>query len=142
MKLLILFILPIIGASQTAEKRPTVVISILVRNKAHTLPYFLTLLENQVYDKKRLSLQIVSDHNQDASVEIIKTWLNHVGYKYHSFNFTHDEGYTKFPDEKGPADWSDQRMSHVINLRETSLDRARDMWADYLWVQETGCHRL
>lgn len=145
MKLLIFLILPCFGllsASPSAEKLPTVVISILVRNKAHTLPYFLTLLENQVYDKKRLSLQIVSDHNKDASVDILNTWLSHVGDLYHKVNFTHEDDEKTFPDEKGPADWSELRMSHMINLREAALDRARNEWADYLWVQETDCHRL
>jgi collagen beta-1,O-galactosyltransferase len=42
--------------SQIVNKDPTVVIAILVRNKAHTLPYFLTLLERLDYPKERISL--------------------------------------------------------------------------------------
>lgn len=37
-------------------KMPTVGISVLVRNKAHTLPYFLTCLHNLDYPKNRLYL--------------------------------------------------------------------------------------
>lgn len=37
-------------------KLPTVGISVLVRNKAHTLPYFLTSLYNLDYPKDRLYL--------------------------------------------------------------------------------------
>lgn len=37
-------------------KEPTIFVAILVRNKAHTLPYFLTLLQNQNYPKDRLIL--------------------------------------------------------------------------------------
>lgn len=37
-------------------KRNTVVIAILVRNKAHILPYFLTCLERLDYPKDRLLL--------------------------------------------------------------------------------------
>lgn len=37
-------------------KKPTVLIIILVRNKAHTLPYFLTFLERLTYPKKRIHL--------------------------------------------------------------------------------------
>jgi collagen beta-1,O-galactosyltransferase len=40
----------------TINKDSTVVIAILVRNKAHTLPYFLTLLERLDYPKDRISL--------------------------------------------------------------------------------------
>lgn len=37
-------------------KKPTVLIAILIRNKAHTLPYFLSLLEQQNYPKSRIKL--------------------------------------------------------------------------------------
>lgn len=37
-------------------KNPTVLITILVRNKAHTLPYFLTFLEQLTYPKERIHL--------------------------------------------------------------------------------------
>lgn len=42
--------------SQVVNKDPTIVIALLVRNKAHTLPYFLTLLERLDYPKDRISL--------------------------------------------------------------------------------------
>jgi collagen beta-1,O-galactosyltransferase len=41
---------------QRGNKDSTVVIAFLVRNKAHTLPYFLTLLERLDYPKDRISL--------------------------------------------------------------------------------------
>lgn len=41
---------------QRVDKDCTVVIAFLVRNKAHTLPYFLTLLERLDYPKDRISL--------------------------------------------------------------------------------------
>lgn len=39
-----------------APVEPTVFIVLLVRNKAHTLPYFLTLLERLDYPKERIAL--------------------------------------------------------------------------------------
>lgn len=38
------------------QKLPTVLIVTLVRNKAHTLPYFLTYLNRLDYPKNRISL--------------------------------------------------------------------------------------
>lgn len=35
---------------------PTVVVGLLVRNKAHTLPYFLHYLENLDYPKERMTI--------------------------------------------------------------------------------------
>jgi len=39
-----------------AQVEPTVFIALLVRNKAHTLPYFLTLLEKLDYPKDRIAI--------------------------------------------------------------------------------------
>lgn len=41
---------------ETSLKMPTVGISVLVRNKAHTLPYFFTCVYNLDYPKDRLYL--------------------------------------------------------------------------------------
>jgi collagen beta-1,O-galactosyltransferase len=41
---------------EIVNKDYTVVIALLIRNKAHTLPYFLTLLERLDYPKDRISL--------------------------------------------------------------------------------------
>lgn len=38
------------------EKYPTLVIVSLIRNKAHTLPYFFTYLEQLDYPKERITL--------------------------------------------------------------------------------------
>lgn len=40
-------------------KKPTVLIALMARNKAYTLPYFLTSLENLDYPKDRISLWLV-----------------------------------------------------------------------------------
>lgn len=42
--------------SNETEKHPTLVIVTLFRNKAHTLPYFFTYLEQLDYPKERISL--------------------------------------------------------------------------------------
>ena len=60
------------------RKPPTVFISVLIRNKAHILPYFLTCLENQNYPKSRIILYLKSDHNEDDSIELLESWLEKV----------------------------------------------------------------
>jgi hypothetical protein len=42
-------------SSDGDELMPTVLIAMLVRNKGHTLPYVLTLLEKLDYPKERIS---------------------------------------------------------------------------------------
>ncbi|XP_046391717.1 glycosyltransferase 25 family member-like [Ischnura elegans] len=113
---------------------PSVVIAILARNKAHTLPFFLTSLENLDYPKNRISLWIRSDHNEDGTLDVLKKWLNAVQSSYHSANVVLSTSLPKrLPDEKGPAHWSPSRFAHVIGLREEALQTARNLWADYIW---------
>lgn len=45
----------------TVQKPPTVLIATLVRNKAHTLPYFLSCLEDLNYPKDRITIWFVKE---------------------------------------------------------------------------------
>ncbi|XP_054290734.1 glycosyltransferase 25 family member-like [Macrosteles quadrilineatus] len=114
-------------------KNSTIVISILVRNKAHTLPYFLTCLERLDYPKDRIMLWIRSDHNEDNSVEILQRWLSVWSSHYHAVDVEVVPSPPYHPGEDGPAHWPHARYSHLINLREQALKFSRDVWADYVW---------
>ncbi|XP_071878104.1 glycosyltransferase 25 family member [Bombus fervidus] len=115
-------------------KNPTVLITILVRNKAHTLPYFLTFLEQLTYPKERIHLWICSDNNIDNSIEILSAWLKNERSKYHGVEINFDEKSNGFEDENEIAHWSPQRFLHVINLREEALHAGRNIWADFIWM--------
>ncbi|XP_043461056.1 glycosyltransferase 25 family member [Leptopilina heterotoma] len=115
-------------------KKPTILIGILVRNKAHTLPYFLSFLGNLDYPKNRISLWIRSDNNIDNSIEILKIWIEEEKTKYHSVDFSFHEEANGFEDEKGITDWSSSRFSHIIKLREEAVNYARKVWADFIFM--------
>ncbi|XP_011701587.1 PREDICTED: glycosyltransferase 25 family member isoform X2 [Wasmannia auropunctata] len=116
----------------TIPKEPTVLIGVLVRNKAHTLPYFLSLLERQDYPKKRIGLWIRSDNNVDNSIKILNRWIGSRSKMYHSLNVRLNASSTGFEDESSIADWSPRRFAHIIDLREQALDYAREIWADFI----------
>lgn len=125
------------AAGSTADvdgrKPSTVFVAVLVRNKAHALPYFFGALESQDYPKDRMHLWIRSDHNIDDSSYILNEWLETSGTAYHSVDVKiHDEP-RKYDDESGPAHWPRSRFQHVVELRESALRTARDRWADYIW---------
>lgn len=115
-------------------KKPRILITILVRNKAHTLPYFLSCLEQLIYPKERIHLWIYSDNNVDNSIQILTLWLNNESRKYHGVEINFDLESSGFKDEKGIAHWSRQRILHVINLREKALNAGRNIWADFVWM--------
>ena len=115
------------------EKEPSVVIAILIRNKAHLLPHFFKYLEDLDYPKDRISLFIRSDHNEDDTTAALNIWINKK-HDYHSIDFEiGSEDEKKFPDEKNAADISHLRFKHVMSMKEEGLEKAKDMWADYIW---------
>ena len=66
-------------------------IVLLVRNKAHTLPHFLALLDGLDYPREKLRLWIRSDHNRDATPRLLRRWLADVGDKYEAVNADIDD---------------------------------------------------
>ncbi|KAF4522609.1 hypothetical protein B566_EDAN003590 [Ephemera danica] len=148
-KILIIFIIiPLLSASEIKSDElrlqnpetflPTVVIAMMVRNKALALPYFLSSLEQLDYPKDRISLWIRSDHNEDQSLSILRHWLPTVENKYHAVDaelLTSPP--TLFSDESGPTNWSSFRFLHMIRLREEALTHARNTWADYIWMLDS-----
>ncbi|KAK3912749.1 Glycosyltransferase 25 family member [Frankliniella fusca] len=119
---------------------PTVMIAILARNKAHTLPYFLTLVERLDYPKSRISLWIRSDHNEDNTADILRDWISSV-QKNHDYHSISSEILSSPPfrlgEEMGPAHWTPLRFTHVIQLREEALETARQLWADFVWFLDS-----
>jgi len=134
MKLLLnIFWFPLVFCSL---KQPTVFISILVRNKAHTLPYFLSLLENQTYPKSRIILYLRSDNNQDETLAVLDTWLSKIVPMHEYHDIIKDLRECKNADclldgETSPVGWSDTRFEHIMDLRQKSLDMARFSLADF-----------
>ncbi len=118
------------------ERLPTVFIALFVRNKAHVLPYVLTMLEDLDYPKDRIHLYVKSDHNQDRSAEVLALWLDRISHRYHSVNISIvDDGkwYSGEEEESSPLAWSDQRFAHIMQLKEDALNEARRIWADFIW---------
>ena len=136
------------------EPTSTVFVTLLVRDKEHTLPYFLHLLERLEYSKDRMILwytleifhkftdkiidgtyhcsfffRIVSDGNQDQTLRILNKWIPSV-----------EKTYKRIFKRLIPhsvlvaAQWTPERFRHVMELKEEALDKARSTGADYIWV--------
>lgn len=114
------------------KELPAVLISILIRNKAHVLPYFFSFLENLNYPKNRIGLFIRSDNNVDKTVQIVDAWLNTTQNAYHMVNKKYKLENGKRRTEKSESDWPYERLIHVINLKEEALNFARKNWYDYV----------
>ncbi|XP_050432465.1 glycosyltransferase 25 family member [Adelges cooleyi] len=130
---LIRFSTAIINTEAGVQKLPTVFVAILVRNKAHTLPYFLSAFESLDYPKDRIHLWIRSDHNSDTSPQVLNEWISTSGTAYHSIDIKINKESSQYDEEIGPAHWPNSRFQHIIELKETAINSARNFWADYIW---------
>jgi Glycosyl transferase family 2 len=115
-------------------KKPSVTIVSLIRNKAHTLPLFLTYLEGLEYPKERISLWFATDHNEDNSQEILEVWLKRVQYMYHSVHYQFDDSKKLRKGESNMTHWPEERFNDLIQMKEEALNHARNSWADFIFV--------
>ncbi|XP_004646661.1 procollagen galactosyltransferase 2 [Octodon degus] len=113
-------------------QRPTVLVAVLARNAAHTLPHFLGCLERLDYPKSRMAIWAATDHNVDNTTEILREWLRTVQKLYHYVEWRPMEEPESYPDEIGPKHWPSSRFAHVMKLRQAALRTAREKWSDYI----------
>lgn len=120
--------------SDSLYKRPSVLLISLIRNKAHTLPLFLTYLQEQDYPKDRIALWLVTDHNEDNSREILETWLDRAQRLYHSVYYQFNDSEKLRKDEWNMTHWPEDRFVDVIRMKEEALEHGRKSWADFVFV--------
>uniref|UniRef100_A0A669BRX0 procollagen galactosyltransferase n=1 Tax=Oreochromis niloticus TaxID=8128 RepID=A0A669BRX0_ORENI len=113
---------------------PRVVIALVCRNSAHSLPLFLGTIERLNYPKDRIA--VATDHNVDNTTAILREWLIKVQNYYHYVEWRPEDEPSAFEDEVGPKHWNNLRYEHVMKLRQAALDTAREIWADYLLVAD------
>ncbi|XP_040583666.1 glycosyltransferase 25 family member [Lepeophtheirus salmonis] len=113
---------------------PKILLVFFVRNKEHTLPHFLRLIEDLDYPKERISFYIRCDHNEpeDASPFIISSWTEKIKikYNYHSFSVNVSENTSNdFP----LVGWTPERFRWMMKSKEEALEHGRAIWADWIW---------
>lgn len=114
------------------EPQDRVFISILARNKAHTLPYYLLCLDNLEYDKQLITVYINTNNNSDATEEILREWAKKNKNEYKEILFESHE-VESLPDTL-PHDWTAQRFKVLGAIRNKSLQIAKDSGSDYYFV--------
>lgn len=84
--------------------------------------------------------RIKSDHNEDATPDILRAWENEVAEwgKYHSVIVSITDSPPQRQKDQGetPVAWTPERFRHVIRLKEEAIKLATKLWADYIWVRQ------
>ncbi|XP_016327210.1 procollagen galactosyltransferase 2 [Sinocyclocheilus anshuiensis] len=112
--------------------KPKVMIAILARNSAHSLPYYLGCIDRLDYPKDRIAIWAATDHNVDNTTSMLREWLKNRQSRYHYVEWRPMEEPRSYTDEWGPKHWAPSRFNHVMKLRQAALKAARERWADYI----------
>uniref|UniRef100_A0A8C4XHK0 Collagen beta(1-O)galactosyltransferase 2b n=1 Tax=Erpetoichthys calabaricus TaxID=27687 RepID=A0A8C4XHK0_ERPCA len=128
--------------AESPLQKPTVMIAILARNSAHSLPLYLGCIDRLDYPKERLAIWAASDHNVDNTSVVLQEWLKNVQKLYHHVEWKNVQEPRSYPDESGPKHWTSSRFKQVMKLRQEALQSARELWADYVLVGVTIRHVL
>ena len=75
-----------------------------------------------------------TDNNVDNTTGVVEEWINNVKHLYHKVDYNNTSVYV-INDTSAPYEWSNLHYSNVVLLRQQALDKAREVWADYLMVR-------
>lgn len=125
---------PEVNKLQEAQQK-TVLLAILAKNKAHTLPDYLKCIENLDYDKKSIVVYIRTNNNSDYTKEILQNWVNKNKELYKKIEFDSTDFSRSTPaHETNPHDWTTARFKRLAKIRNISMKKAKENKTDYYFV--------
>ncbi|KTG39063.1 hypothetical protein cypCar_00047212 [Cyprinus carpio] len=68
---------------ESALLAPRVLLALVCRNSAHSLPHVLGAIDRLNYPKDRMAVWVATDHNSDNTTAILREWLINVQNFYH-----------------------------------------------------------
>lgn len=116
-----------------AKEDEKVLIAILARNKAHTLPEYLDCIKNLDYDKKSIVIYINTNNNQDNTKEILSAWVEKNANEYSEVIFDAHEMQNQLVSSM-PHKWDIERCSVLGKIRNKSLKKTVQYSCDYYFV--------
>lgn len=119
-KIIFLLLLPILIE---CTDRP-VTIAILAKDKADTLPLYLTCIEKQTLPKSQTYLYVRTNNNNDETAAILKNWLARVSHLYRGVYFDETDVPERVQDF-GKHEWNHIRFKVLGKIRQDSVDWAR-----------------
>ncbi|QJD85638.1 glycosyltransferase family 2 protein [Cohnella herbarum] len=110
-----------------------VTIAILAKDKAHVLPMYLNLIENQTYPASQIKLYIRTNNNRDHTASVLEQWIEKVKDKYSEIHF--DSSDVEEPvQEFGPHEWNYLRFKVLGRLRQESIEWAKARGTHYFVI--------
>ena len=110
---------------------PRVLVSILAKQKAPVLPFFLARIAALDYPKERIVLYVRTNNNTDRTRDILRDWLAENGGRYAAVDFDDSDLPTRV---EGMAvhDWNATRLRMIRAIREVTLAKVAEHRCDFL----------
>ncbi len=127
----IIFFASLFGAD--SENIEYVTIAILAKDKAHTLPLFLTCIERQTWPAEKTYIYIRTNNNTDETATVLRTWIESVHDRYAGIYF--DESDVPQQVQRfAHHEWNWERFKVLGKIRQDSVDWAREHNSHYFVV--------
>ena len=91
------------------ESSDFVTIAILAKDKAHVLPLYLSLIENQTYPSSKIKLYIRTNNNRDNTAANLEEWIEKVKDKYSEI-FYESSDVEEQIQKYSPHEWNSTRF--------------------------------
>lgn len=98
-----------------------VTIAILAKDKAHTLPLYLSCIEQQTWPKDKSYLYIRTNNNNDDTKNILQEWVDRVGTRYAGVFFDSTDVVEQVQNYK-QHEWNSERFKVLGKIRQDSVD--------------------
>jgi len=112
-----------VTASAQNNDSEYVTIAILAKDKAHTLPAYLTCIERQTWPADKTYLYIRTNNNNDETAHILREWIARVGMNYAKIYFD-DSNVTEAVEQFKQHEWNYTRFKVLGKIRQDSVDWA------------------
>ena len=110
-----------------------VTIAILAKEKAHVLPLYLDLIENQTYPASQIKLYIRTNNNRDHTAAVLEQWIEKVRDRYSEIHY--DCSDVEEPvHEYSPHEWNALRFQVLARIRQDSVEWAKARGTHYFVV--------
>ncbi len=107
-----------------------VTIAILAKDKAHVLPLYLDLIENQTYPAAKIKLYIRTNNNRDHTAALLEQWIEKVRDRYSEIYY--DAGDVPEPvQDYSPHEWNSLKFTVLARLRQESVEWAKTRGTHY-----------
>jgi len=112
-----------------------VLLAILAKQKEPALPLYLDCIEALDYPKSSIVLHVRTNNNTDRTEEILRDWVARVGHLYAAVEFDAADVASRV-EEFREHEWNATRFRVLGEIRNASLQRARELEYDFYFVAD------